>query len=54
MILKLENLAYQETAIQTIVKIFEGTERNSFDNACFEGIRSNTAYSGDIDHPIPI
>ena len=42
MILKLENLAYQETAIQTIVKIFEGTERNSFDNACFEGIRSNT------------
>ncbi len=41
MILKLENLAYQEAAIQTIVKFFEETERNSFDNACFEGIRSN-------------
>ncbi|UOK42123.1 MULTISPECIES: DEAD/DEAH box helicase family protein [Flavobacterium] len=38
---KLESLKYQETAIQTIVKVFEGTERNTFDNACFEGIRSN-------------
>lgn len=38
---KLESLNYQQTAIQTIVKIFEGTERNTFDNACFEGIRSN-------------
>ena len=38
---KLESLKYQETAIQTVVKVFEGTERNTFDNACFEGIRSN-------------
>lgn len=42
MILKLENLKYQKTAIQSIVKVFEGTEKNSFDNSCFEGIRSNT------------
>ncbi|WP_395052773.1 DEAD/DEAH box helicase family protein, partial [Flavobacterium sp.] len=41
MIIKLENLPYQETAIKSIVKIFEGTEKNTFDNACFEGIRSN-------------
>lgn len=41
MILKLENLPYQETAIQTIVRLFDGTEKNNFDNACFEGIRSN-------------
>ncbi|MCX8492040.1 MAG: DEAD/DEAH box helicase family protein [Cyclobacteriaceae bacterium] len=40
--LKLENLKYQDTAIQSVVKVFEGTERNTFDNAaCFEGIRSN-------------
>lgn len=39
--LKLENLKYQETAIQSIVKVFEGTEKNTFDNACFEGIRAN-------------
>lgn len=39
--LKLENLKYQEDAIQSIVRVFEGTEKNTFDNACFEGIRSN-------------
>ncbi|OAB28786.1 type III restriction enzyme [Flavobacterium fryxellicola] len=38
---KLESLKYQETAIQTIVKVLEGTVKNTFDNACFEGIRSN-------------
>ncbi|CAM3788454.1 DEAD/DEAH box helicase family protein [Flavobacterium gelidilacus] len=41
--LKLENLKYQETAIQSIVRVFEGTEKNTFDNACFEGIRSNVS-----------
>ncbi len=41
MIFKLESLKYQENAIQSIVKVFEGTEKNTFDNACFEGIRSN-------------
>lgn len=39
--LQLENLPYQQTAIQAIVKVFEGTEKNTFDNACFEGVRSN-------------
>ena len=39
--LKLETLKYQDLAIQSIVKLFEGTEKNTFDNACFEGIRSN-------------
>lgn len=39
--LKLEELAYQRTAIQSIVRIFEGQERNVFDNAFHIGIRSN-------------
>ena len=39
--LKLENLEYQEHAIQSVVKIFDGNARNTFDNATFEGIRSN-------------
>ena len=39
--LKLEQLQYQETAINSVVKVFEGTDKNTFDNACFEGIRSN-------------
>lgn len=39
--LKLEDLKYQDTAIDAVVKVFEGTEKNTFDNACFEGIRSN-------------
>jgi type III restriction enzyme len=39
--LQLENLKYQDTAIQAVVKVFDGTEKNTFDNACIEGIRSN-------------
>jgi len=39
--LKLENLTYQDVAIQSVVKVFDGTEKNTFDNACIEGIRSN-------------
>ena len=39
--LKLENLKYQDTAIQAVIKVFDGTEKNTFDNACIEGIRSN-------------
>ena len=39
--LKLENLEYQEQAIKSVVKIFDGNARNTFDNATFEGIRSN-------------
>ena len=40
--LKLENLPYQDVAIQSVIKVFDGTVKNTFDNACFEGIRSNT------------
>ena len=41
--LKLENLKYQDDAIQSLVKVFDGTEKNTFDNACFEGIRANVS-----------
>lgn len=39
--LKLEQLEYQQKAINSIISFFKGQERNTFDNACFEGIRSN-------------
>lgn len=39
--LKLESLKYQDIAVQSVVKVFDGTEKNTFDNACIEGIRSN-------------
>lgn len=39
--LKLESLKYQDIAIQSVVKVFDGTDKNTFDNACIEGIRSN-------------
>ncbi len=39
--LKLEQLEYQQQAIKTVVSVFKGQEKNNFDNACTEGIRSN-------------
>ncbi|MBN2836380.1 MAG: DEAD/DEAH box helicase family protein [Candidatus Delongbacteria bacterium] len=39
--LKLEQLEYQQKAINSIISVFKGQERNTFDNSCFEGIRSN-------------
>ncbi|NEN25723.1 DEAD/DEAH box helicase family protein [Cryomorpha ignava] len=39
--LKLELLEYQETAIKSIVNVFDGNDKNTFDNACIDGIRSN-------------
>ena len=39
--LKLELLEYQETAIKSIVNVFNGNDKNTFDNACTDGIRSN-------------
>ncbi len=39
--LKLELLEYQETAIKSVVNVFDGNDKNTFDNACAEGIRSN-------------
>ncbi|CAN5385105.1 hypothetical protein BH09BAC6_BH09BAC6_18580 [soil metagenome] len=41
--LKLENLPYQDVAIQSVIKVFEGTLKNTFDNACIDGIRSNSS-----------
>jgi type III restriction enzyme len=42
--LQLENLAYQDVAIQSVIKVFEGTAKNTFDNACIDGIRSNVSW----------
>ena len=39
--IQLEKLEYQEAAINSIVKVFEGNDKNNFDNACKDGIRSN-------------
>ncbi|MFN0082553.1 MAG: hypothetical protein ACKVOM_08550 [Ferruginibacter sp.] len=39
--LQLENLIYQDTAFQAVIKVFDGTEKNTFDNAGIEGIRFN-------------
>ena len=39
--LQLEDLPYQNTAIQSITNVFAGTNRNTFDNATTEGIRAN-------------
>ena len=39
--LKLEQLEYQQQAIKAVVSVFKGQERNTFDNACHEGIRAN-------------
>ena len=39
--LKLELLEYQETAIKSVVNVFDGNDKNTFDNACKYGIRAN-------------
>lgn len=39
--LKLEELEYQQAAIQSVVKVFEGTAKNTFDNSTVEGVRAN-------------
>ena len=39
--LKLEQLEYQQQAIKAVIAVFKGQEKNTFDNACIEGIRSN-------------
>jgi type III restriction enzyme len=39
--LKLEELEYQQVAIQSVVRVFEGTPRNTFDIGTVEGIRAN-------------
>ena len=39
--LKLEDLQYQQTAIQSVIKVFDGCQMNTFDNACIDGLRFN-------------
>jgi len=39
--IKLELLEYQEAAIKSVVDVFSGNDKNTFDNACKDGIRSN-------------
>lgn len=39
--LKLEELEYQQTAISSVTRIFEGTTKNTFDNSSVEGLRRN-------------
>ena len=39
--IKLEELAYQQTAIKSVVDVFDGTIKNTFDNSSNDGIRSN-------------
>lgn len=41
MIFKLEQLEYQKNAINSVVKIFQGNDKNNYDNSTIEGIRSN-------------
>lgn len=52
--LKLEELEYQKKAIDSVIKIFDGQQKNNFDNATEEGIRHNyLSLSGsDIEHNI--
>ncbi|MFA7230193.1 MAG: DEAD/DEAH box helicase family protein [Victivallaceae bacterium] len=38
---KLEQLEYQQQAINAVISVFKGQEKNTFDNACVDGIRSN-------------
>lgn len=39
--LKLERLEYQQQAIQSVISVFKGQAKNTFDNAGIDGIRSN-------------
>lgn len=39
--IQLESLLYQDIAVSSVVKVFDGTEKNTFDNACIDGIRAN-------------
>ncbi len=38
---KLDQLEYQQQAIKSVVSLFKGQIRNTFDNACSDGIRAN-------------
>lgn len=36
---KLEELEYQRAAIQSVINVFDGNDKNTFDNSTAEGIR---------------
>ena len=39
--LKLEELEYQQEAIRSVVSVFEGQERNTYESACQGSIHAN-------------
>ena len=41
MIFKLETPEHQRTAIRSVVEVFRGMEKNTYDNATDEDIRAN-------------
>lgn len=41
MIFKLETPQHQQTAIRSVVEVFRGMEKNTYDNATYEDIRAN-------------
>jgi type III restriction enzyme len=45
--LKLEQLEYQQIAIKSVINVFDGSVKNTFDNACTDGIRSNVCSLSD-------
>ena len=52
--IKLEQLDYQEKAIQSVIKVFKGNIKNTFDNSCFQGIKSNFCSLTHIIHKLEI
>ena len=48
--LKLEDLAYQQEAIDALIRLFEGQPRNTFDMACHDGVRSNELADKEVLH----
>jgi type III restriction enzyme len=40
--IKDEELEWQQIAIKSVVYIFDGNNKNTFENPCFEGIHSNS------------
>ena len=47
MIRQLEQLDYQQQAIQSVIDVFKNTPRNTFINSTFEGIRFNNLFFDD-------
>lgn len=41
---RLEDLAYQRDAVRSVVGVFQGQPRNTFDTACRDGVRGNVLH----------